>query len=57
MRISNQTLVDVFTEWHRQFREDPESFDTHDGADSDDVGAAAARTFLKILAELDEAAE
>jgi hypothetical protein len=45
--LSESHIADVFTEWMRQYNEDPAAFDErHHFDDTADYGSRAAKTFL-----------
>lgn len=56
--MNEEELAAVFTEWLRQWREDPEAFEASDKGlqiaddEVDDYGHRCARAFLRIQAEL-----
>ena len=53
--MDEEQLAAVFTEWERQYREDPAAFATAGDQAAltvDDYGHRAARTFLRLQEEI-----
>ena len=53
--ITTKLIAAAFTEWERQYREEPEQFATDQeqrALEADTYGALAARTLLDILEDL-----
>jgi hypothetical protein len=53
--MTPEQIADIFTEWQRQWQEDPDGFlsaDEHFGQTPTKYGPRAARTFQRIAVEL-----